>query len=745
MKKLTLIAILCLLLALLAASPVSRNEAVNVASVWMRHISETNSVAEVTATVNPVNPNTTDWYVVNFSEGGYILISADDILIPVLGYDTNGSFSTTDLPQNLAGYLNQLHLEISAVLATANITAHPAWQSVRQGDFAGFLPDRPVTPMLTTNWDQGWPFNSMCPTDYAGPGGHVYAGCGATAMAQIIRFWAYPVHGNGSHTYTHPTYGSITADFGATTYNYAGMPNSLYNTPNVNISTLTFHCGVALNMDYGADASGSYATDVRPAFVNYFTYEPSAALAYKSGYTAANWEALLRADLDAGHPMYYFGQDTTYGGHAFVCDGYSGTNYFHFNWGWSGSSNGYFYVSNLNPAMYQFNSQQGIVHNIQPVAAIAAPTGLVASVDDADNVFLEWTAPPTRALLGFNIYRNGVQIDSVADPYTTFYYDINPPAGTYNYYVTATFTQGESAPSNTAVATIYPAAVINYLDSFESFANFTTDLTPWFSFDLDGQPTQDVPGIDFVGEGSPMSFISLNPSEFVPPAPEFNAMDGSMVMACFPVVSGANNDWLVTPKWNTGSIAHIRFWAKSANADAGLATMRVAYNVYSPNPGNMVYISGDTPLEVPAAWTQYDYTLTGNTYANLFVGVQCLTGNGGVLLIDDFQLWTSYAGSEDGNATPVAGLQLQAYPNPFSAGTRLAWEQKSTGNATLRIYDLRGRLVNSLTAGNRTAGSQSISWNGTDLNSKPAAAGIYFARLTDGHGSAATQKLVLIK
>jgi hypothetical protein len=745
MKRLILITLFCLLLVVLSALPVSQSEAVSIASGWMRHVSNTNQVAEVTASANPTQPDVIDWYAVSFTLGGFILVSADDKVIPVLGYDTSGTFSATNLPENLRGFLNQVHAEIAIVRNTDDLSVHPLWQAVRNGDFDAFLPDRPVAPLLSTNWDQGWPYNSMCPTDYAGPGGHVYAGCGATAMAQIMKFWAYPTQGTGSHTYTHPTYGTITANFGTTTYNWSSMPGILYNSPNTAVSTISFHCGVALNMDYGADASGSYASDVRPAFVNYFNYEPTAQLSYKSSYTAANWEALLRTDLDNGRPLYYFGQDTTYGGHAFVCDGYQGTNYFHFNWGWNGYANGYFYVSDLNPSTYHFNSQQGVVMGIRPVAPITAPTNLVATVDAGDNIFLEWQAPVTRALLGFNIYRNGTLLDTITEPYSTFYYDINPAAGTYTYYVTGNFTQGESGPSNSVVATIYPAAVINYLDSFESFSDYAVNLTPWFSFDLDGQPTLDVDGIEFPGEGTAMSFIVLNPSGFNPPSTEITAFDGTRLLACFPAAAGANNDWIVTPKWNTGSIAHVRFWAKSAYDDIGLAKMKVGYNLTSPQPSGMTFISGTTPVSVPEVWTQYDYDLTDNTYANLFIGVQCLSDNGSALLIDNFQLWSSYAGNADENGTPTAGLSLNAYPNPFSTSTRLAWEQKSEGRADIRIYDIRGRLVSCLSSGNRTAGSQSLTWSGKDLSGKPAAAGIYFARLSDSRGNTITQKLVLIK
>lgn len=745
MKKLILISMLCLLLASLTAVPVSRDEALSVATGWMRHLSPENTTAEIIAITNPLQNNLTDWFLVSFEGGGYILVSADDAIHPILGYSRTGSMNYSSLPEFIRGYFNQYHEEIAAIRNTQSVSAHPGWDALRNGDYSGFLPDRPVSPLLTTTWDQDWPYNSMCPADAQGPGGRVYAGCGASALAQIMKFWAYPAQGTGSNTYYHATYGSITANFGATTYNYSSMPNVLYYTPNTALSTLMFHAGVAINMDYGPNGSGSYASAVRPALVNFFNYESTAQLVYKSSYTTANWEAAMRTELDAGRPVYYFGQDTVNGGHAFVCDGYQGTNYFHFNWGWNGWADGYFYLSNLNPGQYQFNSSQGAVIGIRPTAPVAPATNLTATVDAGNNIFLEWQSPLNRALLGFTLYRNGVIHGTTADPFTTYYYDINPQPGTYTYYVVANFSQGDSAPSNTVVATIYPAPVINYQESFANFSDFATDLSPWFTFDLDAANTVEFDYSDFPGEGGPLSFMVFNPASAVPPMPEFAPLNGDRVLICFPSAEGANNDWFCSPKWNTGSQARLRFWAKSVHADNLPAKIRVGYNLPNPQPDQMTIISGATPVEVPSEWTRFEYIITGNTHTNLFIGVNCVTDNGSVLLLDQFQLWTSYVSNDDESIVPTADLALKAGPNPFSSTAVLSWQQKESGNAVLRIYDLKGRLVRTLDSGFKSAGSQSLNWDATDLQGRKVSPGIYFIRLNDSHGNTATQKVMYIR
>jgi hypothetical protein len=745
MKKTILLYIICLLTAFLSAAPVKSGEALRIASNWMQQISVSNSVSGIQTTANPEQNNVADWYVINFSQGGFIIISADDKAIPILGYDITGNFVTPDMPENLNWFINKYHEQFSMLRTLADAETHPAWQAVRNGDFGGFLPERPVAPLIQTNWDQSWPYNSLCPADAQGSGGHVYAGCGATTMAQIMKYWQYPTQGTGSHTYTHPTYGQLTADFAATTYNFSSMPNQLNWTPNTAISTLMLHCGIAIDMDYGPDASGASASAIRPALINHFNYEATAQTVYKSGYTSTVWESMLRNELDHSRPIFYFGTDTANGGHAFVCDGYQGTNYFHINWGWSGSDNGYFYLSDLNPGYFHFNSQQGATIGIQPTVAIAAPTNLTATLDPGDNVYLQWQSPITRSLLGFSIYKDGVLFGTVTNPLTTNYYDINLLPGTYQYYVVADFTQGSSEPSNTAVATIYPLSVINYQDSFENFADFTTSLSPWFSYDIDQSPTIELENVDFPLEGEPLSFMVFNPDATTPPLTEFAAVSGQKLLVCPGALNPPNNDWIVSPKWNTGSIGRFRFWAKSAYPDSGLEQIKVGINIFAPDPAGMTIISGESPISVPGIWTEYNYTLTNYLNSNAFVGIQCVSNSGGMLLLDKIQLWSTYVNNEDNASSAAPDLKLRVYPNPFYANASISCEQKEAAPVTVKIYDVKGQLVRTLTDGQTSSMSNNLVWNGTDNNGKSIGAGIYFCTVKDKAGHTSNQKIVRMK
>jgi len=248
--------------------------------------------------------------------------------------------------------------------------------------------------LLTTTWDQNCYYNQKCPYDEQVPSepkdycNHVPNGCAAVAMAQIMKYWEYPTNGTGSHGYydgaTQPQeYGYQFADFGATTYNWAAMPNVLtggaaiestkYSTNSIDaVSTLIYHCGVSVDMDYGYTGSAAFISDGRNSLINYFNYSSTASYKLKSNYTNSSWESLLLSSLKYKKPILYAGQGT--GAHAFVLDGYTKmqteccTYYavFHVNWGWGGTDNGYFYLSDLTPGYFNFNYVQRAVVDIKP-------------------------------------------------------------------------------------------------------------------------------------------------------------------------------------------------------------------------------------------------------------------------------------------------------------------------------------------------------------------------------------------
>ena len=110
-------------------------------------------------------------------------------------------------------------------------------------------------------------------------------------MSQIMKYWDYPVHGNGSHTYDAggwwgPYYPNLSANFGATTYDWKNMPIWINNgSPQVEIeaiATLMYHCGVAVNMGFAYNGSGANSEDVPYAIEQYFSYSSQAELKHRA-------------------------------------------------------------------------------------------------------------------------------------------------------------------------------------------------------------------------------------------------------------------------------------------------------------------------------------------------------------------------------------------------------------------------------------------------------------------------------
>ncbi len=223
--------------------------------------------------------------------------------------------------------------------------------------------------LLTTRWSQGCFYNASCPNDATASSSclHAVAGSGAIAMAQVMKYFNYPVHGTGQHSYTHPVYGNLTANFSATTYNWISMPDSLPSS-NDAVATLVYHCGVAQEMDYGPVLSTSGSAAITYALITYFGYSGSAVWKLKDNYTNATWNSLLIAEIYARRPVIYYGVSVGSNGHFFVCDGYQGTDSFHFNWGKGGAANGYFYLSMLTPGNNNYTSNQGAIFGLAPSA-----------------------------------------------------------------------------------------------------------------------------------------------------------------------------------------------------------------------------------------------------------------------------------------------------------------------------------------------------------------------------------------
>lgn len=323
------------------------------------------------------------------TKNGFILISADDCARPVLGYSEAGNFNIDAIPGGLRDFIDNYVAQIS--FATANgITASEEiareWADVLKDGTVEKYTKSSVEPFLTVHWNQDWPFNKFCPVDQWGPGGHVYAGCAAVSMAAIMRYWKYPATGTGTHSYVDDKYGTQTVNYGEATYNWDNMPAYLYSGSPADqvdeVAKLMYHCGVALDMDYGYDGSGTSSFYLPDAAKNYYSYASVTEYRDRDSYSTSEWKKMLKENLDENFPIAYSGHKADgSGGHSFICCGYNENDFFFFDFGWSGMSNGYFSIDALNVSGYHFSYNQTGVFDFIPKPIYEALTPKITTLN----------------------------------------------------------------------------------------------------------------------------------------------------------------------------------------------------------------------------------------------------------------------------------------------------------------------------------------------------------------------------
>gem|GEM_PF-1695973 len=367
----------------LGAAPISSSEASAAAEAWVvARMAPGQDREALEGRPWPVDAAPVAW-LVPLAPEGFVLLSADDGLRPVMGWSLEGA-CPVDLPPALLDRLGEASQECVAMRAVwpQGAPRLAEWDAVLAGE-APAQRDEGVLPLLSCNWDQGAGWNQFCPTDGAGPGGRVYAGCVATSMVQVMHYWQQPWQGEGSHGYQ-SDYGWLEENFAATTYDWnAMMPNS----PTPDAARLMYHAGVAVDMMYAPDGSGAYVGFGNPnamtAMRDHFSFLPSLQFIRKNNFTWSSWRSRLRDELNAGRPFIHSGYGS--GGHAFNIDGWREDDYFHLNWGWSGAYNGWFLIDALNPGGNDFSQDQGAVVNLVP-ALYQAPPAMAHPLNNSADV-----------------------------------------------------------------------------------------------------------------------------------------------------------------------------------------------------------------------------------------------------------------------------------------------------------------------------------------------------------------------
>lgn len=449
-------------------------------------------------------------YVFNAEQNqGYVIVSNDDRTVPILGYSETGTLDLDNMPCNMHAWLQGYADEI-AWLNEHNI--QPTASQIPRRTASAVK--APIAPLVKTQWNQDAPYNNNCPYykkdgssySYSLTGGtgyeHCATGCVATAMAQVMYYNQWPT--------------AATADIPAYTWkeNSLSLPATTFDWGNMLLSyksggsdeqkaavaTLMQYCGYSLKMDYGESSSASTA-NVATALQSYFDYATTTAYVYRSNYSYANWIELIYNELKQGRAVVYRGTSAG-GGHSFVCDGYQGEDFFHFNWGWGGSSDDYFKLSVTNPyeqGIGGSSSNEGFIYDQGAVVGIQKNGGTGTVLNNAGDFDLvdngvTFSASPTQyqeVEVTLNIENNGPD-DFDGDIGCEIYYESSEDNWQYveDVYCHAIIPKG----GGTATVKFTPKNAGNYkVNIYQS---------NWYIFDNDHQL---IGHIVSVAAGSPTS------------------------------------------------------------------------------------------------------------------------------------------------------------------------------------------------------------------------------------------------
>ena len=302
------------------------------------------------------------YYVFNAgNDGGYVIVSGDDRTEPILGYVEQGTFDPDNIPENMRAWLQGYADEIKYIVENDIQPSSPLLKKRNKV----IATKHGIPEILTSRWNQGHPYNLLCPKYYKEDGTQHYpaAGCVATAMAQVVNHYKFPAKTKAvipahSNTYKLDDGTEKTVTMKAISRNtpidwenmrdtYSCNDSHAHDAQDTAVAKLMLYCGQAVKMGYGA-SSGAVTGRARDVFVNYFGYNVSAYWGGRGSYSIDEWFDMLYNEIEQGYPVLYSGHSSG-GGHAFVLDGFDGDNLFHVNWGWGGGSNGWFLVGILNP------------------------------------------------------------------------------------------------------------------------------------------------------------------------------------------------------------------------------------------------------------------------------------------------------------------------------------------------------------------------------------------------------------
>lgn len=368
------------------AAPISPAKSKEIASRFFasRHLGSQAKQVVPSATTRAFS-DSQPYYIYNAgNDNGFVIVAGDDNMPTILGYSDEGNFSAEDIPDALKSLLvcyskrYQVAGAVSKKIAkSATLEGEGTWTAVE--------------PLVKTKWGQGYPYNNMCPTFFTGT--KCYTGCVATAMAQILYYFycTQPDKIDDALTDAIPAYDCLTTWNGygsihvdsilATNYiNWKEMTNT-YNSSSSTaskqaVSNLMIMCAASAQADFkqlstsarviASNFFNQYAEPIFPganyALRKFFLLDNLS----KSDFSDEELLTIIKDNLKDKRPLLLSGEDSIYGGHAFIVDGIDENQLVHVNWGWNGRYDGYFRIDSLATIEGNYSADKEVVYDFEP-------------------------------------------------------------------------------------------------------------------------------------------------------------------------------------------------------------------------------------------------------------------------------------------------------------------------------------------------------------------------------------------
>ena len=294
------------------------------------------------------------YYVFNAeANGGFAIIASNDQMPEVLGYAEQGHLNLAQVPDNVKWLLDYYE----GIAKSLKKSSAPG----RRAGTRRASERTELVPLLKTEWNQDGIYQEQCP-DISGT--KTLTGCVATAMAQVVNFFQWPLNSvREAVGYT------SNKDDAVKKIDLPSLPArkfNWFNMTNDDIAWLMRYCGQSVLMDYKTDESTSSPSSIPGALISVFNFSKGVDLVDRKEFTDEEWEQALYHEIELGRPVIYSGFKNKKG-HTFVLHGYK-NGQFYINWGWGGEFDGYFALTSLTPGDNDFTEDQNAVVGIQPAS-----------------------------------------------------------------------------------------------------------------------------------------------------------------------------------------------------------------------------------------------------------------------------------------------------------------------------------------------------------------------------------------